>query len=250
MEVHHPHHLNHKKNWKEYFLEFFMLFAAVTLGFFAENVREHSIESLREKEYMTTMIEDLKEDTTRINRSALLTSVKVRGLDSLIRNIYATPYTDSSKRVLYYLYRRYMGSATDVAFSRRTISQLVGSGNLRLVKNLAISDQIVQYEIGTERILRQYSIYHDQYQQKSRDIGNKIFDSYYMLDYDRETIKNILNTNTQLSFLDDNPKQFRELANGVYGGKGVLSIYVTIINRQKELAIKIIEDLRKEYSIK
>ena len=67
---------------------------------------------------------------------------------------------------------------------------------------------------------------------------------------DRETIKNILNTNTQLSFLDDNPKQFRELANGVYGGKGVLSIYVTIINRQKELAIKIIEDLRKEYSIK
>ena len=51
-------------------------------------------------------------------------------------------------------------------------------------------------------------------------------------------------------FLDDNPKQFRELANGVYGGKGVLSIYVTIINRQKELAIKIIEDLRKEYSIK
>ena len=50
--------------------------------------------------------------------------------------------------------------------------------------------------------------------------------------------------------MDDNPKQFRELANGVYGGKGVLSIYVTIINRQKELAIKIIEDLRKEYSIK
>jgi len=143
-----------------------------------------------------------------------------------------------------------MGSATDVAFSRRTISQLVGSGNLRLVKNIAISDQIVQYEIGTERILRQYSIYHDQYQQKSRDVGNQIFDSYYMLDYDRETIKNILNTNTQLSFLDDNPKQFRELANGVYGGKGVLSIYVTIINRQKELAIKIIEDLRKEYSIK
>ena len=43
MEVHHPHHPTHKKNWSEYIIEFVMLFAAVTLGFFAENVREHKI---------------------------------------------------------------------------------------------------------------------------------------------------------------------------------------------------------------
>lgn len=33
MEVHHPHHPAHKKNWSEYLLEFVMLFTAVTLGF-------------------------------------------------------------------------------------------------------------------------------------------------------------------------------------------------------------------------
>ena len=43
MEVHHPHHPTHKKKWSEYIIEFVMLFAAVTLGFFAENVREHQI---------------------------------------------------------------------------------------------------------------------------------------------------------------------------------------------------------------
>ena len=43
MEVHHPHQPTHKKNWSEYIIEFVMLFAAVTLGFFAENVREHKI---------------------------------------------------------------------------------------------------------------------------------------------------------------------------------------------------------------
>lgn len=26
MEVHHPHHVTHKKKWSEYLLEFFMLF--------------------------------------------------------------------------------------------------------------------------------------------------------------------------------------------------------------------------------
>ena len=41
MEVHH--HSHKPKNWKEYITEFIMLFAAVTLGFFAENVREHQI---------------------------------------------------------------------------------------------------------------------------------------------------------------------------------------------------------------
>ena len=34
MEVHkHPHHVTHKKKWGEYFLEFLMIFLAVTLGF-------------------------------------------------------------------------------------------------------------------------------------------------------------------------------------------------------------------------
>ncbi len=37
MEVHHPHHPVYTKKWSEYIIEFVMLFAAVTLGFFAEN---------------------------------------------------------------------------------------------------------------------------------------------------------------------------------------------------------------------
>ena len=63
MEVHkHPHHVTHKKKWGEYLLEFLMLFLAVFLGFVAENIRETSVEHDREKEYMITMLEDLKAD--------------------------------------------------------------------------------------------------------------------------------------------------------------------------------------------
>jgi hypothetical protein len=40
MEVHHHPHVE-KKNFKEYFLEFSMIFLAVMLGFFAENLREY-----------------------------------------------------------------------------------------------------------------------------------------------------------------------------------------------------------------
>ena len=50
MEVHH--HSHHLKKWKEYISEFLMLFAAVTLGFFAENLREHQIEKHREIQFL------------------------------------------------------------------------------------------------------------------------------------------------------------------------------------------------------
>jgi hypothetical protein len=45
MEVHHHSGMHHKKkNFKEYFLEFLMIFLAVTLGFFAENLRESQVQ--------------------------------------------------------------------------------------------------------------------------------------------------------------------------------------------------------------
>jgi hypothetical protein len=49
MEVHHHPHLPHSKKFKEYFLEFLMIFLAVTMGFFAESLREHMSEKKRKK---------------------------------------------------------------------------------------------------------------------------------------------------------------------------------------------------------
>ena len=63
MEVHHPHHPTHKKKWSEYIIEFVMLFAAVTLGFFAENVREHKIMNERKDQNLFSILQDLKQDS-------------------------------------------------------------------------------------------------------------------------------------------------------------------------------------------
>ena len=68
MEVHHPHHPTHKKNWKEYIVEFLMLFAAVTLGFFAENIREHQIIDNHKIQNLIAMVNDLQQDSIEINK--------------------------------------------------------------------------------------------------------------------------------------------------------------------------------------
>jgi hypothetical protein len=64
MEVHH--HSHHPKKWKEYITEFLMLFLAVSLGFMAENIREHQIEQNREKQYMVSFVADLESDIVNI----------------------------------------------------------------------------------------------------------------------------------------------------------------------------------------
>jgi hypothetical protein len=64
MEVHHPH--VEKKRFKEYFLEFIMIFLAVTMGFFAETIRENVTEHRRAKEFAESMVQDLREDTAQL----------------------------------------------------------------------------------------------------------------------------------------------------------------------------------------
>src|SRR5437773_12560964 len=64
----HAHHL-HKapgKKWTHYLFEFLMLFLAVFCGFLAENFREHQVEKERGRQYILSLYEDLKADTTRL----------------------------------------------------------------------------------------------------------------------------------------------------------------------------------------
>ena len=65
MEVHH-HPQVEKKRFKEYFLEFLMIFLAVTLGFFAENVREGRADHKKAEKFAASMKEDLKADTAQL----------------------------------------------------------------------------------------------------------------------------------------------------------------------------------------
>jgi hypothetical protein len=51
-----------KRNWSSYFKEFFMLFLAISLGFFVENQREAYVENKSAKVLAQSMLEDLEQD--------------------------------------------------------------------------------------------------------------------------------------------------------------------------------------------
>ena len=85
MEVHHHPHLPHaeKRKFKEYFLEFLMIFLAVTLGFFAESLREHINNNEKREQYVQSLVEDLESDTARMDDIIQFDEAKITGLNSM-----------------------------------------------------------------------------------------------------------------------------------------------------------------------
>ena len=91
MEVHHPHHPTHKKKWSEYIIEFVMLFTAVTLGFFAENIREHIAENEKKKELMKIVALDLQRDLKQLEFHKQDYTDKYKSCDSLLNIVDMNP---------------------------------------------------------------------------------------------------------------------------------------------------------------
>ncbi len=87
MEVHHPHHATHKKKWSEYTIEFVLLFAAVTLGFFAENLREHQVEIHKTEKSLVTLYRDIEKDSILFS-TALPKRKKIDGLYNYVSKFY------------------------------------------------------------------------------------------------------------------------------------------------------------------
>ena len=141
MEVHHHSHTARRK-WTHYFWEFLMLFLAVFCGFLAEYKLEHTIEHNRERQFITTMIADLKSDTMQLSQNINYRKSREAMCDSLILNL--SDHKNKGGDVYYYarnLTRPQYFSPND-----RTLQQLKNSGALRLIRKIRVSDSIMSYD--------------------------------------------------------------------------------------------------------
>ena len=143
MEVHHHSHTERKK-WTHYFWEFLMLFLAVTLGFFVENQREHYVEHQRELQYMRSMVEDLKLDTTELTGHIRMRMERDEMFDSLVYLLTQTNIRENGNSI-YYI-GRIVSPPISFFPNDRTIQQLKSAGGLRLIRDMDISNSIMAYD--------------------------------------------------------------------------------------------------------
>ena len=144
MEVHH-HPEVEKKGIKEYLLEGLMIFLAVFMGFVAENVREHISDHTKEKEYVGSLLRDLKQDSAQLSDVFHATGKLVKGQDSLINFLNDSIRVAGFDNKCYRLFFHYATSLAMFNSTDRAITQLTSSGNLRLIGKQQVADSISNY---------------------------------------------------------------------------------------------------------
>ena len=142
MEQQHLDQFSPKKKWYVYFIDFIMLFVAVTLGFLAENVRDQQTDKNREISYLKNVHEDLLVDINRFEFVMSANNWRLLMLDSLHMEINkVSPDLPS----LYY-YIRNLAVRTTFESSHLGLDQIKASGGFRLIQNAKIIAGIQDYE--------------------------------------------------------------------------------------------------------
>lgn len=132
------------KKIKTYLFEFLMLFLAVFCGFIAENWRENLSEHQREKTFISSIVEDIKSDTLQSSYVMEKLESIHNGIDSVLI-LLSSPDIIGNSNYAYRLWTKNLGLEVFVS-NDRTIQQLKSSGELRLIRNKAVSDRIMQYD--------------------------------------------------------------------------------------------------------
>ena len=144
MEVHQHTHTPRKK-WTHYFWEFFMLFLAVTLGFFVENQREHYVEKKRERQYIQSFYEDLTADEQDLQLNINFLREQMQQADTLQKLLLNATTKQPANLIYMYLRGITRSTAGRLYPNDRTIVQLRKAGGMRLIKNKSVSDSMVGY---------------------------------------------------------------------------------------------------------
>ena len=172
MEVHAHTHTPRKK-WTHYLWEFLMLFLAVFCGFLAELQLEHKIEKQREKQYMVTMLEDLKNDTAFLNSFVYEWNIVNSSVDSVSDAL----HSGTTNKELIKTYR-HLNNALNFwgfAYHDRTVSQLKNSGGFRLIRDKDVANKIIKYDQFNNNAMKKIAEQYNFFYEVTVQLRNKVF---------------------------------------------------------------------------
>ena len=224
-----------------------MLFLAVTLGFFVENQREHLIEHKREKQYIRTLIEDLKSDTAQLATSIEARYEKEQMVDSLVFFLNSPDAAEHGSNIYYWGYSVLRPSRFFP--NDRTIQQLKNAGNMRLIRKMAVSDSIMAYDQQIKRLLEIIGEEND-IRIQFREFSKKLFDGntlFYVTDREKTSFNR---PPGNPALVKSDKATINELLVTLHMTQHVMRVGRRNQERLRKTATKLIAFLKKEYHLK
>jgi len=143
MEVHHHPELE-KKNFKEYFLEFIMIFLAVTMGFIAENIREHFTETKIAHQNLEAYRNDLLQHQAYYEETIADFNKVLPIYDSLVTIFFEKKENTELPVVSTLLLQGTLNYV--ITINTPTYAQLISSGSLRFLENHELKASMANYQ--------------------------------------------------------------------------------------------------------
>ena len=250
MEVHAHSHSHGKKNWRSYFWEFLMLFLAVFCGFLAENQREHMVEHRKEKQYLSSLIADLKYDTAQFNIRARQFEEKFPFFDSLF--IFLNNPQQFNNKLPYKYWKQTELSSSAYIPAEPTLQQLKYSGNFRLLSNKKVLDSILIYESHINGSYLGQTNYVLEFYKRQLQLREKYFDNTNFNRFLNNRYHGEINNSDDygLTFMLTDKAQIKEVYNLYVTVKATNLYYIDQLKARRDEAGKLLALIQKEYDLK
>jgi len=227
--------------WNHYFFEFIVLFLAVFLGFLSENYREYIAERKKEVKEVSSLIEDLKVDVETIKKNIDVIDIAILYTDSLLLLIEKIPSMDSLDYSFNALNSR---SSPYLRFKSvdRTSSQLKNGGQMNLIEDVNLSNEILNYwKLGEITMDTQERC--NVYRLKSREIYFAAFRTYQF-----DLMDNKLLPRQKIPLVKSELSRLGEWANYISSCGAIFKGHKENLKIQSDAAISLIKNINKTYS--
>ncbi len=248
MEVHHHPDLHHEKRpWKEYMMEFLMIFLAVTMGFFAENLRERIADGRKVHEYMQSMVSDLQSDIILYNSSIRFNQRQGQMIDTIVTSL----TTNQNNKAKVYVMARVLTTGSSVITpNAKTFEQMKNGGVMRLFNDQHIADSIASYY----QWVKKFDYWSELQRQRINDILNvndRIFNSavFYVIVKDVLAGKKQMDMSTEPKLISSDPVLINSVLMRYQYYYGMLNIMNQNASKASLQAQLLINLLKKEYHL-
>jgi hypothetical protein len=253
MEVHHHPNVE-KKGFKEYFLEFLMIFLAVTLGFFAENMRENISASKKENIDINSLFRNLTTDSATITYQMQRNEDEINSLDSMMVLIRSGRY-NYEPEMLYRLAYSTRGFQV-YEYSNVTFEEMKSSGNFSLIRSHDIRNNLVNYNNFINNAIRNLELRILEAEKNQANLQSDILDDSFYPPVDNIIYHHALRSdfykkeNKSISFSPGKQVQFSKLYNLLFESNVVMHYYQMNMEKLKGLNEQLLATIKKEYHLK
>jgi len=227
-----------------------MIFLAVSMGFIAENIREHITDRKKEKQYISSFIRNLKDDTSFLFSVIEFDRRQVKGIDSILRLSHANMTMDSNRNSFYHLALQYLYSTALFRGNDATLQQLKSTGDYRLIEKDHVADSLSKYDADVRGIYTQ-GAYCDTYFREVISGLDEVIDLSIFKDSAFANITTAgLGTNKPTPMLRNEKEKLPTLFNKIIGYSRITGFYAdAFLAPQLENAKNLIAYLKSAYDI-